>query len=134
MLRDSNVNSCALANKSDLAVLYASSIGVQLIYIGNTPVYALARTASQPLGLGHDLISAGEEDALELIKLNRASKGTVLWAFTQLTGDRDFQFLEQNQNFGCEQRSKSIRGSIAKWLGHKVTQLALNRDINSQID
>ena len=94
-------------------------------------MYASVKTASQPLDFGHHLISAGEEDALELIELNKASKETVLWAFTQLIGERDFQFLEPNKNFGCTLRNKPIQGSSEKWLGHKVTRLALNRNINS---
>lgn len=126
---------CALADKPDLAVHYGFGIGVKLVYRGNTLVYAFVRIASQPLNLEHHLITAGEENTLDLTKLNKASKGKVFpWAFYQLAGGRDFQFLKPNQDLGWTLRGKPIHVSFKKWLGHKITRLALNRNINSQID
>lgn len=114
---------------------YGSSIGAEVVYRESTPVYALVRTLWQPLELEYHLISAGEEDALELTKLNKASKETLFpWAFYQLAGGRDFQFLEHNQDCGWILRGKPIHVPFKKWLDHKVTRLALNRIVGRQID
>lgn len=57
-----------------------------------------------------------------------------LWGFYQLTGERDLQFLEPNQDFGWSLRGKPIHVSFKKWLGHKFTRLELDRNISGQID
>jgi hypothetical protein len=126
---------CALANKSDSAVLYRPDIGEQLVYSQMRVMCVFVWTDSQPLANKDHLITAGEERALKITEINKVSKEAVSpWGFYQFAGYRDLEFLEPEQDIGWSIRAKPIQVSFKKCQGHKFTRIALDRNIGGQID